>query len=248
MRASIAKGAAWMVLFRLIDRSIGIVSTAVLARLLLPADFGLVAMAMSIIAIIELASTFSFEMALIQKAEPSRAHYDTAWTLNVLAGCAGGAAIALATWPTASFYGDARLIPIMLVLAAAWCLSGSENVGTVDFRREMNFSKEFKLMFVRRIVAFTATMVAALTFLNPHVYLDTVVLLGSLSGRHAGEARVAFGLGAMLASGVWFYTLGFGARLLAPLFARPVAWQILDVLIGLVMLSIAASLLWQAWG
>lgn len=90
--------------------------------------------------------------------------------------------------------------------------------------------------------------VAALTFLNPHVYLDTVVLLGSLSGRHAGEARIAFGLGAMLASGVWFYTLGYGARLLAPLFARPVAWQILDILIGLVMLSIAASLLWQAWG
>jgi L-lysine exporter family protein LysE/ArgO len=90
--------------------------------------------------------------------------------------------------------------------------------------------------------------VAALTFLNPHVYLDTVVLLGSLSGRHAGEARVAFGLGAMIASCVWFYTLGYGARLLAPLFARPIAWQILDVVIGLVMLSIAASLLWQAWG
>jgi len=89
---------------------------------------------------------------------------------------------------------------------------------------------------------------AALTFLNPHVYLDTVVLLGSLSGRHAGEARIAFGLGAMLASGAWFYTLGYGARLLAPLFARPIAWQVLDIVIGLVMLSIAASLLWQAWG
>ena len=90
--------------------------------------------------------------------------------------------------------------------------------------------------------------VAALTFLNPHVYLDTVVLLGSLSARYAGEARLAFGLGAMLASCVWFYALGFGARLLAPLFARPVAWRILDIVIGLVMFSIAASLLWQAFG
>lgn len=89
---------------------------------------------------------------------------------------------------------------------------------------------------------------AALTFLNPHVYLDTVVLLGSLSARHAGEARLAFGLGAMLASCVWFYALGYGARLLAPLFARPVAWRILDIVIGLVMFSIAASLLWQAFG
>ena len=89
--------------------------------------------------------------------------------------------------------------------------------------------------------------VAALTFLNPHVYLDTVVLLGSLSARHAGGARLAFGLGAMAASGVWFYALGYGARLLAPLFARPVAWQALDIVIGLVMFSISASLLWQAF-
>lgn len=89
--------------------------------------------------------------------------------------------------------------------------------------------------------------VAALTFLNPHVYLDTVVLLGSLSGRHAGTARLAFGLGAMFASGVWFYALGYGARLLAPVFAKPVAWRVLDVGIGVVMVSIAASLLWQAF-
>lgn len=89
--------------------------------------------------------------------------------------------------------------------------------------------------------------VAALTFLNPHVYLDTVVLLGSLSGRHAGSARIAFGAGAMIASGIWFYGLGYGARLLAPLFARPVAWQVLDIVIGLIMFSIAASLLWQAF-
>lgn len=163
MRASIAKGAAWMVLFRLLDRSIGIVSTAALARLLLPADFGLVAMAMSIIAIIELASTFSFEMALIQKAEPSRAHYDTAWTLNLLTGCSGAIVIALATPAAVSFYGDSRLMPVMLVLAAIWCAASFENVGTVDFRREMNFSKEFKLMFIRRITAFAATMLAAFT-------------------------------------------------------------------------------------
>lgn len=181
MRASIAKGAAWMVLFRLLDRSIGIVSTAVLARALLPADFGLVAMAMSIIAIIELASTFSFELALIQKAEPTRGHYDSAWTLNVLAGCVGGTVIALATWPTASFYADERLVPIMLVLAATWAIASLENVGTVDFRREMNFSREFKLMFMRRIVAFVATMVAALTL---HSYW--ALIIGTVTARGMG--------------------------------------------------------------
>ena len=69
-----------MVSFRLIDRSLGLISTAILARLLLPADFGLVAMAMSIIGLIELATAFSFEIALIQQAKPERVHYDTAFT------------------------------------------------------------------------------------------------------------------------------------------------------------------------
>jgi L-lysine exporter family protein LysE/ArgO len=82
----------------------------------------------------------------------------------------------------------------------------------------------------------------ALTFLNPHVYLDTVVLVGGLSARHSGNAAVAFGAGAGLASVLWFYGLGYGARLAAPLFALPRAWQVLDVLIGVVMWGIAARL------
>ncbi|RJF88988.1 amino acid transporter [Oleomonas cavernae] len=87
-----------------------------------------------------------------------------------------------------------------------------------------------------------------LTFLNPHVYLDTVVLLGGLSGRFAGEARLAFGLGAAVASAVWFYGLGYGSRLLQPLFARPIAWRVLDFAIAAIMWLIAASLLAQAIG
>ncbi|WP_019170577.1 LysE/ArgO family amino acid transporter [Pseudaminobacter salicylatoxidans] len=82
----------------------------------------------------------------------------------------------------------------------------------------------------------------AFTFLNPHVYLDTVVLLGSLSARYDGADRLAYALGAMLASFVWFFGLGYGARLLQPIFARPSAWRVLDVLIGLVMTSIGFSL------
>lgn len=87
--------------------------------------------------------------------------------------------------------------------------------------------------------------VAALTFLNPHVYLDTVVLLGSLSARHAGWARAAFAAGAAAASALWFFGLGYGARLAAPLFARPAAWRVLDAVIALVMAAIALTLLAQ---
>ncbi len=80
------------------------------------------------------------------------------------------------------------------------------------------------------------------TWANPHVYLDTIVLLGSISGRYPTESRVFFAVGASLASVVWFYGLGYGARLLAPLFRKPIAWRVLDVLIGIVMWGIAARL------
>ena len=83
----------------------------------------------------------------------------------------------------------------------------------------------------------------ALTFLNPHVYLDTVILLGSISTRYEETLRPLFAAGAVIASFVWFFSLGYGARLLQPLFAKPVAWRILDIAIGCVMLMIAWSLL-----
>lgn len=86
------------------------------------------------------------------------------------------------------------------------------------------------------------TACLAFTFLNPHVYLDTVLLLGSLSGRYSGAARAAYGVGATLGSFVWFFALGYGARLLQPLFADPRAWRVLDIMIGLVMWWLAARL------
>jgi L-lysine exporter family protein LysE/ArgO len=84
--------------------------------------------------------------------------------------------------------------------------------------------------------------VLALTWLNPHVYLDTIVLLGSIAATH-GDERWWFGLGAAIASVLWFSALGFGARLLQPVFRKPIAWRVLDAIIALVMWAIAASLL-----
>lgn len=83
----------------------------------------------------------------------------------------------------------------------------------------------------------------ALSLLNPHVYLDTVVLVGGLSAQYPPHPRVFFALGAMTASLLWFFSLAFGASALAPLFRRPLAWRILDTVIGLVMWSIALGLL-----
>ena len=83
----------------------------------------------------------------------------------------------------------------------------------------------------------------ALTWLNPHVYLDTLVLLGSIASRFEGRVW-AFGSGAVMASFLFFFGLGYGARLLRPVFARPAAWRVLDAVIALVMWSIAAGLVW----
>ena len=84
--------------------------------------------------------------------------------------------------------------------------------------------------------------VLALTYLNPHVYLDTVLLLGSVAGTYEAN-RWWFAAGAMLGSIVWFSTLGFGARLLAPVFKKPTAWRVLDAIIAVVMLTLGMSLL-----
>ena len=85
--------------------------------------------------------------------------------------------------------------------------------------------------------------VLGLTFLNPHVYLDTVVLLGSLAAAlPTASARAAYAGGAMAASAVWFVGLGYGARLIAPVFRRPLAWRLLDLVIAAVMAALATGL------
>jgi L-lysine exporter family protein LysE/ArgO len=89
---------------------------------------------------------------------------------------------------------------------------------------------------------------AAFTLLNPHVYLDTVLLVGSIGAQQASALRGWFVAGAGSASLLWFVSLGFGARWLAPWFARPKAWQVLDGLIGVTMLVLSAVLLRHALG
>jgi len=96
-----------------------------------------------------------------------------------------------------------------------------------------------------RSLSVTVMTCLAFTWLNPHVYLDTLVLLGSVSTRY-GENRTGFALGAMSASFLFFFSLGYGARLVRPLFADPRAWRVLDALIGLTMAALAAKLVFES--
>jgi lipopolysaccharide exporter len=162
--SKIATGAAWMMGARLADRFAGLISTTILARLLVPADFGLVAMAMAVISLIDLANSFGFEIPLIRATNPSREMYDSVWTLNILFGLFCSVTIIVAAFPAAAFYGDSRLLAVMGWLAAGWLAGSFANVGIVDFRREMNFAKEFQILLASRVTTFAVTIPCALYF------------------------------------------------------------------------------------
>jgi O-antigen/teichoic acid export membrane protein len=157
----VAKGAIWMVGLKFVERGIGFVSTLILARLLLPADFGLVAMAMAVFAFVEIAGSFGFDLALIRNQKAERAQYDSAWTLQVGYAILAGAALAALAIPTATFFSDPRLQGVMLVLAAVALAQGFENIGIVDFRKDFQYGRDFQLMLLKKLISFVVTMVLA---------------------------------------------------------------------------------------
>lgn len=91
----------------------------------------------------------------------------------------------------------------------------------------------------------TLILVSVFTLLNPNVYLDTVILIGSISTQFCSTERFYYAFGAITSSFLWFFTIGYGARLLTPLFENPKAWKVLDFLIGCIMWTIGISLIWN---
>lgn len=173
-----ASGAAWMLLFKLIDRGIGFVSTLILARLLAPESFGIVAMATSFIVLLELFGAFGFDMALIQRTDARREHYDTAWTFSVLLGLAIGLALMALSVPIGTFYGRDDLWPVLCALAAGSAVQGFSNVGTVAFRKELQFHKEFRFLLTKKIVTFPLTIGLAIVLRN-----HWALVAGMVAGR-----------------------------------------------------------------
>jgi len=88
-------------------------------------------------------------------------------------------------------------------------------------------------------------LLLAFGFLNPHAYLDAVVLIGSIAAQHPANQRYLFGIGAIFASFCWFFSLTFGARILNPFFKNPKAWKYLDIIIGIIMWGIALTLIFE---
>jgi len=181
IRDRMAVGAVWMVAFKLADRSLGLISTLILARVLVPHDFGIVAMAMSFVALLELMTAFGFDTALIQKQTKDRGHWDTAWTLNLLLGLFIAAMMVAFAGPVAAFYREAALEHVIRALAIGALAQGFENIGIVAFRTEMRFDREFRFLVSRKIITFCVTIPAALI-------LDSywALVIGQNTGRIAG--------------------------------------------------------------
>jgi lipopolysaccharide exporter len=166
LKRKMAKGAAWLVLFKLLERGIGLISTLFLARLLVPADFGLVAMAMSILAALELLSSFSFDLALIQNQNAERRHYDTAWSFALMFGVANALVMCIAASFAAVFFDEPRVEGLMYALALVPLIQGFENVGVVAFQKDLELHKEFMLGLTKKLVGFAVTIFLAFMLHN----------------------------------------------------------------------------------
>jgi O-antigen/teichoic acid export membrane protein len=177
-----AKGAAWTTTFRIIDRCTGVISTSILARLLVPEDFGLVALAASIIAMLEILGAFGLEAALVQHAAASRRHFDAVWTFNVAFGLSLGLVVAGLAWPVAVTYEDPRFYSVLIVLGLRQAIQGFENVGIVAFRKDLAFEKEFRFLVIKRL-ATTFLVTLPLAFLLRNYW---ALLGGSLAATCIG--------------------------------------------------------------
>ncbi|MGH6876650.1 MAG: lipopolysaccharide biosynthesis protein [Rhizomicrobium sp.] len=152
------RGSAWMVGLRWAVRLTGVVSTVIMARLLTPADFGVVAIAMIFVGLFEMLSQTGQALAIIRHESPTREHYDSAWTISVLFGFAIALAIIILAPLTKYYFHDPRSIVVMQCLALRPAVGGVENIGIVDFRRELRFDRVFVYSFSGKLFAFCVTI------------------------------------------------------------------------------------------
>src|SRR5690242_3342246 len=140
----IFSGAAWTIAARWAIRGLGLVSTLILARLLTPADFGVVAMAMFVVGMIEAFGDTGLTYYIIRHPDPRRSHFDTAFTLRLFVATALATMMVIAAPFGADFFHEPRVTDVIRVLAVRTFLFGLENPGIIHFRRDMVFSKDFE--------------------------------------------------------------------------------------------------------
>lgn len=181
--ARLATGAGWNLAIRLLDRGIGFLSTLALARLLTPADFGVIAMGTAVQTILSILGEFGFTKAVVQMRRPQRQAFDTAFTLNVVSGLGVAIVLLAAIPPALSWYADTRVMPVLVTLAAMTAVSALRNPGLARYERALDFRPFFNVALSRKIVAATVGVISALLFADYRALL---------AGMFAGSAVEAF--------------------------------------------------------
>src|SRR5215469_14116113 len=151
-------GSVWVISLRWAIRLIGFLSTLILARLLVPSDFGIVAMSMFVVGLLEILNQSGQTLAIIRHHNPTRDDYDTAWTISVIVGCIIALAVLAAAPITAHYFHEPRVRPVMQCLAARSFIGGLENVGTTDFRRDLKFNRFFLFNVWPKVISFVVTV------------------------------------------------------------------------------------------
>ena len=165
-RATVYRSAALAVTMQWGVRAIGLVSVVIMARLLQPADFGIVALALAAAAFVELFGWIGLRQALLRVAEPERSHYDTAFTIQLILFTVLGALLAALAIPVAAFYGEPAVAPILWALSVRLVFVATVNIGVVDFEREMQFGRDMKMRLSVRIASLLVTVASAWVLRN----------------------------------------------------------------------------------
>jgi lipopolysaccharide exporter len=160
----LVKGSVWLTSARMIDNILATVATFVLARYLLPADFGLVALGTTMLAIMSSVTNLSLSEALIRHEDPGESHFSAVFTLNAARGMILGLILAIAAFPMAAFYEDPRLIGVMLALSLSLFLRGITNPRRAMLRRALVFSQEFTLIVSQKFFGVVASVVVAVVY------------------------------------------------------------------------------------
>lgn len=179
--ARVARGSFWTVGMQLAIRLLGIVSVLILARLLVPEDFGIVAKAAMLQGILELLTTFGLDSALISDQKATRAHYNTVWTLNVLRGFGIAGILAASAYPAAVFFNEPKLDTVIYCYAGVTALRGFVNVGIVDFRKLLTFNRDFTFNVLVKVSSFVATIAFALVWRNYWAFVVGVAVGAAVS-------------------------------------------------------------------
>jgi len=157
-RTSIVENVAFSVAQRWIDRLIGVVSTIVLARLLVPEDFGIIAQAALVMALITVLTDLGVNWALIQNRDASPDHYNTAWTIRLMQSGVVALMILAAAPLAGEYFSEPRTVPVLRVMAAGLVISALGNIGVITFQKEMKFGLDFRYSFIKRISGFVITL------------------------------------------------------------------------------------------